>query len=601
MNSPARAPRSAAPGHVSLYERLQAHDLMRALDTIPGPCSDRGMSRVALLAIFVLSALAMGCATPRGQLRILHTTDVHGHLADGLTGIASFIDEARAEPTDVLLLDSGDMWSGTLMCDRSEGALGIAAYNALGYDAAAVGNHEFDYGPIGPERTGGVDPFAALKARLAEASFPLLSSNLVDKATERRPDWPNLEGSMMIERGGFQVGIVGATTEETASITFPHVGQALAFTDAAAAVIGEAKGLRAQGADVVIMIAHIGGECEDFGDPDDLSSCDNESELFNLVRALPKGLVDIALGGHTHRPVAHRVNGVVVAHTGAHASHVMDLRVSGVAGALEISWLPPVETNPDAPSQGPARTALDIVLAPAIAEQRAQREELLGAKVVTPMTRDMKESSPLGSFLCDLLLTLHPDREICVLNSGGIRAPVPAGDLTYGQLYDVMPFGNYAANIDLPGAALMEILRLGTAGAHGVVQVAGMTLTYDPDKVDCGGIDRNGDGTLGPADRDRLVSALGPDGAAIDPNRTYRMITNSFLASGGDGWRAVTESLSSGSVHVLDHLLPIREQIGAWMRETRPILNSADQPVMKALRVRKVTPEIPASDQRCHP
>jgi 5'-nucleotidase len=566
------------------------------------PCSDLAMLRGALLIMLVaLSSAVVGCATPRGHLRILHTTDVHGHLADGLTGIASLIDEARAEDAEVLLLDSGDMWSGTLMCDRSEGSLGIAAYNALGYDAAAVGNHEFDYGPIGPERTGGSDPFAALKARLSEANFPLLSSNLIDKDTQERPAWPNLRGSMMVERGGFRVGVVGATTEETASITFPHVGRALIFSDAAAAVATEARALRARGADVVILIAHIGGECEDFSDPDDLSSCDNESELFTLVRALPKDLVDIALGGHTHRPVAHRVNGVVVAHTGAHASHVMDLRVSGVAGALEISWLPPVPTDPEVSTDGPARSALDAVLAPAIAEQRAQREEQLGAKIVTTITRDMEESSPLGSLLCDLLLRLHPDREICLLNSGGIRAPIPAGDLTYGQLYDVMPFGNYAANMNLPGTALLEILRLGTAGAHGVIQVAGLTLTYDPDTVDCGGVDRNGDGDIGTADRDRLVSALGPGGAAIDPNRTYRMITNSFLASGGDGWRAVIESLPSGSVHVLDHLLPIREQIGAWMRETRPILNNADQPVMDTLRVRKVSREPPAKDRRCLP
>ena len=97
------------------------------------------------------------------------------------------------------------------------------------------------------------------------------------------------------------------------------------------------------------------------------------------------------------------------------------------------------------------------------------------------------------------------------------------------------------------------------------------------------------------------MSVKGPDGAPIDPDRTYRMITNSFLASGGDGWRGVIKSLSSESVHILDHLLPIREQIGAWMRETRPILNSADQPVMRALRVRKVSQATPAKDQRCSP
>ena len=143
------------------------------------------------LAAIVLLTLIAGCATPHGHLRIVHTTDVHGHFADGLTGVASFVDEVRSENAEVLLLDSGDMWSGTLMSDRTEGSLGIAAYSAMGYDAVAIGNHEFDYGPVGIERTGGDDPFEALKERMAEAPFPMLSANLIDKATGAPPDWPN--------------------------------------------------------------------------------------------------------------------------------------------------------------------------------------------------------------------------------------------------------------------------------------------------------------------------------------------------------------------------------------------------------------------------
>ena len=557
------------------------------------------MLRAALLSLLLSLTFAQGCAAPQGHLRILHTTDLHGHLSDGLVGVSDLVDAARSEPVEVLLVDSGDMWSGTLMSDRNEGALGVAAYNALGYDAVAVGNHEFDYGPVGPERTGGEDPFEALKIRLTEASFPVLSANLVDKATGERPAWENLHATTMIRRGGFQVGIVGLTTEETASITFPHVGNALSFENAAHALTREAEKLRSEGADLIIAIAHIGGVCDSLIDPDDLSTCDDDSELFNLIRAQPKGLIDIALGGHTHKRLAHRVNGVVVAHAGAHGEELLELEVSGTPGALDITIKAPLSTEVKREVKGPSRRALDGVLREAIASQQAQREERLGAKILRPLTRDMQESSPLGTFLCDVLMQLHPEHEVCLLNSGGIRAEVPAGDMTYGQLYDVMPFGNYAASVALSGEALIELLRLGTAGAHGVIQVGGLSVRYDPGKVDCGSYDRDGDGTIGAGDRDRLIEVLGPEGAPIDPKRTYHLITNSFLASGGDSWRKVITSLPKGSVRVLDHLLPIREQVGAWLREKRPILNSEDQPVMTQKRVQMVTTNKAPADARC--
>mgnify|MGYP003918260547 CR=1 FL=1 len=563
------------------------------------PCSDRSMPHTRTLLLLALAFLCTGCAAPKGQLRIIHTSDIHGHFADGLTGVASIIDEARAKGDEVLLLDSGDMWSGTLISDSNEGALGVAAYNALAYDAAAIGNHEFDYGPLGPDRTGSDDPFEALKVRLKEAQFPILSANIQERKSGKIPAWENLSASLMIERAGYRIGIIGATTEETPSITFPHVGNALNFTSASDAVAKEAKALRDQGADLVVLVAHIGGQCEAFNEPDDISSCDNESELFNLIRALPKGIIDIALGGHTHQSLAHRLEGVVVAHPSAHGEEVIELLVSTRSGKLDITFAPPRKTQPEVSTNGPTRRALDSVLAAAIADQQSERDELLGARVINGMGRDTKESSPLGTFLCQVLLELHPDREICLLNSGGIRAPIPKGDMTYGHLYDVMPFGNSAATMDLNGAALLELLRLGTAGAHGVLQVGGLDVVYDPTQRDCGSYDRNGDGLIGPADRDRLVQVKGPEGKDIDPERIYRVVTNSFLASGGDSWRRVIGTLAKGSVRILEHLLPIREQVGGWLRDKRPILNSDDQPIMPTKSLRRLNAEPLGPDTGC--
>ena len=207
--------------------------------------------------VFGLSLSLWGCAQTPRTLRVLQTSDVHGYYGapegegphagtGGLRQLASLIEEERAARDAVLLVDSGDMWSGTQLSDRNEGALGVLAFNALGYAAAALGNHEFDYGPVGPRREGGRDPFGSLKKRLAEASFPILAANLLDRSTKALPQWTNLRSSVVVEAGGFKIGIVGVITEDTPAITFPHVGDQLIFTDATEAVIREARLLSAQ-------------------------------------------------------------------------------------------------------------------------------------------------------------------------------------------------------------------------------------------------------------------------------------------------------------------------------------------------------------------
>ncbi len=555
-----------------------------------------------LAALAVLALLASACGPGLRQVQVLHTTDVHGFYSGdapapdarpgGLRQLAALVDQARAQGP-VLLIDSGDMWSGTLLADRREGAPGVAAFNLLRYDAAALGNHELDYGPIGPAETGTDRPFGALEARLSEATFPVLAANVTDKATGAPPAWPNLAPSAVVERGDLRFGLVGVATPDTPALTFPHVRQRLDFTDPAAAAAEAARLRREHKVDFVFLLAHVGGRCEDLSDPHDTASCDPASPLFQLVKALPDRSFDAVFGGHTHQQVAHWVYGVPVLQGGAYGQLVSRLDVR-----VEPDGRRTLTIHPPAPIAAAAETstsrAVGDLLAPLEGEVAALRAEPLGTRLIEPLTRDWAQSSALGSFLCDMMLAQHPDREICLTNSGGLRADLPAGELTYGALYDAMPFSNQPAYLDITGAVLLELLRVGTSGAFGVVQVAGLQLTYDRERDRCPTIDRDGDGDVDRADRDRLLEARLWDGRPIDPQRTYRVVTSSFLALGGDGWGPALSRVHPDRVRVLSGSLPLRDALASLLRERRFVLNSKDRPAMTTPRVTAVGRDVRA-------
>ncbi|MEO1573662.1 MAG: bifunctional metallophosphatase/5'-nucleotidase, partial [Pseudomonadota bacterium] len=250
---------------------------------------------------FALLGLLAGCAVTDGpssapsaaadgesvRLTVIGTNDVHGELV-GLTALSGYVEVLRETlgQESVVLLDAGDMWQGTLASNMVEGASVVAAYNALGYDAAAIGNHEFDFGPAGdafiPESPSD-DPRGALKTRAQEARFPLLAANLVDEATGQPVDWPNVTPSTLIYRRGIGIGVVGVTTTETLESTIRANTFGLNIAPLAASIEREARSLRAAGADLVLVVAHAGGNCTEFDDPSDLSTCETGDEIFEVA------------------------------------------------------------------------------------------------------------------------------------------------------------------------------------------------------------------------------------------------------------------------------------------------------------------------------
>ncbi len=498
-------------------------------------------------------------AAPR-VITVVGTNDVHGHLRrlPVFAGYLERLRELRASDGGVLLVDAGDAFQGTLESNLNEGRAVVDAYAALGYHAVAVGNHEFDYGPVGDD-TGG-DIFGALKARIAESQFPWLAANLVDTAKGARPDWKNLRDSALVEVGGVTIGLVGVLTAETPEIVMPAYFAGLSVASPAEALTREARALRAAGAQVVVAVAHAGGECQKLDDPSDLASCDADAEIVKVTRALPQGLVDVIVGGHTHKAMAHVVDGVAVveAYSYARAFSRVDLLVDVPSGKARIGRVhAPRElcSNPGAPiceagdyegRRIQPSSRLQAAIAPALESARRVRDEPLGAEAQGAILRSFDRESDLGNLFSDLLLAHAPDAQFALLNGGGLRADLPTGKLTYGHVYEAMPFDNRVARIELSGAELTRVLaRHLTAERHGIVSIAGLRVVARciANRLD--------------------VQLLDSRGRPLSDSARVVVVTSDYLATGGD---ALFQGVVAPGTPRIDAETTLRDAFAAGIR-----------------------------------
>ena len=547
------------------------------------PCVKRSLPLVLFL-------LASACASGRKPAEPVHvvivgTTDVHGWfnghveappgggegvLWGGLPVLATHVEALREQHDGrVLLVDSGDMFQGTLESNLFEGEAMIRGYNAMGYAAAAVGNHEFDFGPVGPEpipRTKDDDPLGALKRNAELAMFPLLSANMVEKATGKTPEWAS--PSTMVRSGGARIGIIGLTTPDTPAVTMGVNVESLSFTDPIAATIAEARRLREQGADAVIVIAHMGGRCSDLSDEHVLESCEVHHEAMGFLEGLPAGTIDAYFGGHTHANMRHYVNGVPAVQGIAMSREfsVIDLWIDTARNRVTKTEMrmPTMicsfvyegteSCDPRTAKQGAklvprvfggetmvADARVAAVLDPYLRRVAAKRDQKVGIATTALFTRTSWGESPLGNLLADVLRK-SSGADVAIVNSGGIRAELPAGELTYGDIFAVSPFDNYPTLVILTGAQLIDLLRITSTGQRGIMQVSGLRYTYDAALK----------GT------DRFVSATIEDGSPIDPEKLYTVVMPDFVASGGDGTGEVMKGVPADRIQT-SFAAPIRD------------------------------------------
>ncbi len=472
-------------------------------------------SAVGVLGLAALAGVAFAAfvAAPRVSptltFSIVGTTDLHGNVFGGegrgglelLGGYLDNLHAARAaDGGAVVLIDAGDTYQAGIESDLSEGAIVVDAYNALGYTAAVIGNHEFDFGPVddaGAHQMLGTDPRGALQARAAQAKFPYLAANLIDEATGEPVHWPNVRPSALLDIAGVKVGIVGIMTIDALRATLATNVHGLRVAPLAPTVAAEAAKLRAAGATVVIVGAHAGGACAEFTNPTDLSSCDDEAEIFRLARSLPRGLVDVIAAGHTHQGLAHEVEGVAIIQGYSHgrAFGRVDLTIDRSTGrVLQHRLLAPrdVCARQDPATQScdgadlpPARYEERIVapssgvaaaMAPALARVRNLQAQSLGVVLDTPIPAAGDLESALGNLFADAQRE-QTGADVAINNNvrGGLRTDLPAGPLAFGSFYDVFPFDNRLLTVRVTGAALKQILidevrrnRRGALGLSGV-------------------------------------------------------------------------------------------------------------------------------------
>ena len=454
------------------------------------------------------AAAAQPRAVAGRRLRLIGTNDVHGALeprADangvmrgGLAHVATAIERAKAECRPPLctslLLDGGDEFQGTPASNFAFGRPIVDIFNRLGYAAAALGNHEFDWGQD------------TLRARMRQAHYSFLSANTRDTLGRAVP-W--IRRDTLIVRDGLRIGIIGVSTRQTATSTRASNVVGLRFDDPAPVVDTLTRALRARGAEAVVIVAHAGAFCDRTGE----NAC--AGEIVDLAQHLTQP-VDAIISGHTHSLVNSIVNGIpiVQGRSSGQAIDVVDLPLDPGESSM-----PAHEVREVLPDSLPADTAVAAIVARAT-EAVASRVNRPVARIAEYMKKSAsgaEEQVPLGNLIADAM-RVEGKGDIGMMNNGGIRAALRAGTATYGDLFEVQPFGNILYRVTIGGRDLRDYLERLVGRRRPIVHLSGVVVEYDT--------------TRAPGSR---ISAVRVGGKPLDDARTYTVVVNDFEYTGGSG------------------------------------------------------------------
>jgi 2',3'-cyclic-nucleotide 2'-phosphodiesterase (5'-nucleotidase family) len=454
-------------------------------------------------------------------LRIIGTNDFHGALEPrpdpsgvrrgGAAYVGAAIDRARREcapSCETLVLDGGDMFQGTPASNLSYGRPVVDYYNRMGYAAAALGNHEFDWG---------VD---SLRARMRQARFGIFGAN-VRYTDGRDVEW--IRNDTIVTRGRTKIGIIGLSTVSTPTTTRAGNVVGLRFDDPAPIVDSIGRALRRRGANLVVVIAHAGGNCG--RDPG--ATCNGE--IFDFAKKLTTK-VDAIVSGHSHSFLNTTVNGIpiVQARSTGRAIDVLDLPL-GAAASL-------------GPRQDVRELAADTIKPLASIDSIVQRAvarvaPLVSRHIATIPTRLGRDGPqyPLGNLIADAQRWAGKG-DIAIMNNGGIRTELRAGNATYGSLFEIQPFGNTLYSLTMTGVQLRGLIEAMLGKQPVNDHVSGLTIRYDPSKPR----------------GSRIVSVTTADGAPLSDSRSYNVILNDFLATGGEGYNASGRATASRPLNIVD-------------------------------------------------
>jgi len=492
---------------------------------------------MALLSTLFAALVVAAPARPADDsilLRVLTTNDFHGSLetkvqawsnrrpVGGAAAVAGMMDRmARDCACATIRLDAGDVMQGSPASNLTFGKASVDVFNAMGYAASAIGNHEFDWG---------VDTLAA---RVRDAHFAWLSANLRERSTGRAPPWT--APWRMLTAGPYRIAVVGYSTEETPSTTRPTNVAALAFDSGPARLDAAIAAARAAHPDFVIVVAHAGAFCN----PD--QGC--AGEVVNLARALTNR-PDLIVSGHTHSLITTTVNGIpiVQARSNGTALGIVDFVDSAGTRVARIR----VETV------WADRERADTVVA-RVADAYLRRAEPLSRRPIATLAAPLEQTGDqfaLGNLIADAYrAAAHAD--VGIVNNGGIRANLPAGTVTWGELFEVVPFQNFVVRLRVTGAVLRQALEHAVGRADARAHVSGIRVRVAP---------ANPPGQ-------RVTAVTLPDGRAVLDTATYTLAVPDFMAAGGSGYAMLRLPAENTGVVDLDALI---EYLRAQPQPVRP-------------------------------
>ena len=467
---------------------------------------------LALLAVLALDARA---AAEPITIRVYHTNDVHGwimprpdkfqtnRMIGGAAALAALIGK---ETGPKLVLDAGDWWQGTPEGSLTKGAAVAEVFNAVGYDAIVVGNHEYDAGAD------------ELRALIGKMTMPVLSANTYGADGKLVP-W--VRPWILKEVAGVKVGIFGLTTSRMRGLAFKKNIAGLDFRGEVETARAAVKALKKEGATVIIAVTHVGLE--------------GENQRFagdqTIAREVPG--IDLIVGGHSHTFLNRAIaadNGTLIVQAGSYLVKVgratleIDPKTRKVTAASDEL----VELWPDRVGEDPAVKAIVAKYAEAVGKMF----ETVVATAPAMMGREADRENALGDWMADCYREAL-GADVALQNGGGIRAELPAGPVSLRSIFNIMPFDNALVRLNMKGADLRGVFDHGM-GIGKISQISGARIEY-----------------YRPKPAGRRLASVSIFGAPLDDSKTYSIVTLDFLTGGGDGYSVFERFVSSEATGAL--------------------------------------------------
>jgi 2',3'-cyclic-nucleotide 2'-phosphodiesterase (5'-nucleotidase family) len=489
--------------------------------------------------ILLILLIVSGCGGTEAtrDITIVYTNDLHGHIlpermrewsnkTGGYAVFAAWLKGIRQEnekkkiPT--ILLDAGDIFTGTVEGSITRGRDIVRLMNQVGYDAMTLGNHEFDYG------------FYNLQQLAKSADFPFLGANVHRKKTNQllafsRP-------YIIKKYDGLTVGIIGVTTAEVPSITLArNVGQVI-FLDPISTVQAYQKLLCQEGVDILVVLSHLGLE-----------------EDKKLARAVPK--IDLIIGGHSHdllvKPIRIGKRNTLICQAGCYGRFTgrLDLQIDTDRNKI-ADYRANIFTNRQ--YSLPADLETNQVLEDIKKEVGDKYNQVVGLAM-----EDINNASDAESPLGDLITDAVRDRagvDVAFQNPYGIRSDLLEGEITRRDIFKILPFDDTIITMKLSGRNIRDLMEQSLTLRKGLLQISGLRVAYDMDL---------------PEGRRALKIMI--DGEPLEDKKDYTVATNGFLAEGGDFF----ESFKDGSRR-RDTGILLRDATMEYIRSHAPIYLKSD-------------------------